>query len=224
MSPPLEPRAVAAAPAPAPWRAWLAGFAAFLAVNAGLLAWARAAPRALELEVLAALLLYTSLACTFLPLPTAWIVLWAGRELGPAPVAVVATLGTCIANLHDWHIVRGLCGVGHVRRARETRLYARAVAWFRRAPFLALSMASFLPLPIDAVRLLAASEAYPRWRYVLATFAGRLPRYGALAFLGHELRLSNRAIAAVLIAVVAIGAAKGLLGLRERARAEEDAP
>lgn len=215
-----------AAPAPAApplaWRSWVLGSSAFVLTAAAYLWIGRATPRQEGLEIVVFVLLYTSLACTFLPLPTAWIVLWAAREVGPFPVAIAATVGTCIANVHDYYIVNGLCRLGRVRRARETRLYVRAATWFRRSPFLALAVASFVPIPIDGVRLLAISVRYPRRAYVLASFAGRFPRYVLLALLGHELRLSNAAIGVVLLGVVVLGLGKGALGMwaRVRSRAE----
>lgn len=217
MTPPAETAAAAATRA-LPWRSWIAISAAFLAADAALLWASGRTPGHPRLEVLSALLLYTSVAFTFLPLPTAWIVLWAAREAGPLPVALVATVGTCVANLHDYYIVSGLCRLGRVQRARRSRSYARAVAWFGRWPFLALAAASFLPLSVDAVRLLAISAGYPRRAYVLATFAGRFPRYLLLAVLGHELQLSNRAIAAVLVVMALAGLARGALHLLERRR------
>jgi membrane protein YqaA with SNARE-associated domain len=217
MTPPAG-ASVAVAPRALPWRSWIAICAAFLAADAALL-WSSGGSGHPRVEVLSALLLYMSLACTFLPLPTAWIVLWAAREAGPVPVALVATLGTCVANLHDYYIVSGLCRLGRVQRVRQTRSYARAVGWFRRAPFLALTVASFVPISVDAVRLLAISAGYPRGAYVLATFAGRFPRYLLLAVLGHELQLSNRAIVAVLAVMALLGLSKGALHLVERLRA-----
>jgi membrane protein YqaA with SNARE-associated domain len=208
--------AVAVAPRPLPWRSWLALTAVFLAADGAVLWASSGTPGHPRLEVLSALLLYMSLAFTFLPLPTAWIVLWAAREVGPVPVALVATVGTCIANLHDYFIVTGLCRLGRVQQVRQARSYQRAVGWFHRAPFLALAAAQFVPLSVDAVRLLAISAGYPRRAYVLATFAGRFPRYLLFAVVGHELRLSNRAIAAVLGVMVVAGLAKPAVHLAKR--------
>ncbi len=198
------------------WRSWALAFAAFLAVGGSALWLARTTLREPGLEVLLLLLLYLSFACTFLPLPTAWIVLWAARETGVLWVALVATAGTCIANLHDYHIVSGLSRIGRLQRARESPWHARAVAWFRRAPFVSLALAAFLPLPIDAVRLLAISAGYPRRAYVLATYAGRFPRYLLLAVLGHELRPSNLAIFVIALAIGAVAATKAALDHRAR--------
>jgi membrane protein YqaA with SNARE-associated domain len=190
------------------WRGWALVFAAFLAAGGSVLWLARGPLASPRLEILTLLLLYLSLACTFVPLPTAWIVLWAARETGALPVALVATAGTCIANLHDYHLVSALLAHRRLRRVRDGAGHVRAVAWFRRAPFTALAVASFAPLPIDAVRLLAISAGYGRAPYVLATFAGRFPRYLLLAVLGHELRPSNGVLAAVVVVIAVAAAAK----------------
>jgi membrane protein YqaA with SNARE-associated domain len=220
---PLAEAAIPPARDALPWRSWVAITAAFLAAAGALLWIASGTPGHPRLAVLSALLLYMSLAFTFLPLPTAWIVLWAARDVGPVPVALVATVGTCIANLHDYYIVSGLCGLGRVQQVRQARSYQRAVGWFRRAPFLAFSASQLLPLSVDAVRLLAITAGYPRRAYVLATFAGRFPRYLLLAVLGHELKPSNRAIVVVLAVFVLAGAAKGAFHLARRLRSRRNA-
>jgi membrane protein YqaA with SNARE-associated domain len=209
------------------WRSWALAFTGFVAASGAALWLARNTLRNPGLEVLILLLLYLSFACTFLPLPTAWIVLWAARETDVLWVALVATAGTCIANLHDYHIVSGLLRAGRLRRARESAWHARAVAWFRRAPFLALALASFVPLPVDAVRLLAISAGYPRPAYLLASYVGRFPRYLLFAVLGHELRPSNLTIFLIALALVLVGGAKAVFdrarAARARTRSADDA-
>jgi membrane protein YqaA with SNARE-associated domain len=218
MTPRCEPFRAAEARAPA-WRPWAAAFAAFLLASGAVLWLARGAHR--EVEVLTLVLVYLSFACTFLPLPTAWILLWGAREAGPVAVAIAGTVGTCIANLHDYHALSALRRLGPLQRALRSAWYARAAAWFGRAPFVALAASSFVPIPVDGVRLLAISVGYPRPAFVLASFAGRLPRYLLLALLGHELALSNSAILAVLAATIAIGAARAAPGLWRRLRRTE---
>lgn len=205
----LDPRVLA-------WRPWLGAFAGFLLASLAVLLGAREVQAADTFGTLIVLLVYMSLACTFLPLPTAWIVLWAARTVDPWAVALVATAGTCIANLHDYYIVNALCRHGRIRRARQSQVHDDAARWFGRAPFLTLAAASFAPIAVDVVRLLAISTDYPRRRYVLATFVGRFPRYLLLAALAWQLQLSNRAIAIVLAATVAVGLVKGAQKLRER--------
>lgn len=210
------------------WKPWVAASTGFLLATAAALWMARAAAGFDGIETLAQLLLYTSVACTFCPLPTAWIVLWAARTVDPLTVALVATLGTCIANLHDYYIVTALCRIGRVQKLRQSRFHDDAVRWFHRTPFWTLTAASLLPLPIDFVRLLAISAGYPRRRYALATFTGRLPRYLLLAALSWQLQLSNQVIALVLAITVVVGLGKAALQARERwarrTKAASDAP
>jgi membrane protein YqaA with SNARE-associated domain len=169
------------------------------------------------LPQLAVLLAYVSLACTFCPWPTAWVVmLWsapvAGGGFGIAPlvVATVATVGTCIANMHDYYIVTFLYRFRPVRKIRRTRWYDRAARWFDRAPFATLTAASFLPIPIDVVRLLAISQGYSRTKFVIASGIGRWPRYLALAVFAEKFDLGWQWILAVLGATVIIGLWGGL--------------
>ncbi|NOQ96991.1 MAG: hypothetical protein GQ561_02415 [Calditrichae bacterium] len=175
-------------------------------------------PALYQLEILVLYLLYMSVAFTFLPLPTAWIVLWAAREVEPLSVALIGTIGTCIANLHDYYIIHYLFRIERIKRAKQARFYKKAVQWFNRAPFITLSTASFLPIPIDVVRILAVSTDYPRHLFTLANFTGRFPRYLLFAYLGYQMQLSNRAIFIVLIVTVVIGALNGLSKLYQKYR------
>jgi membrane protein YqaA with SNARE-associated domain len=211
-----EELAISMPPKTVSWRRWVLAFFCFLIVNAVLLAVFRGDPRLADFEILVLYLLYMSVAFTFLPLPTAWIVLWAAREVEPLSVALIGTIGTCIANLHDYYIIHYLFKVNKIKKAKQTRFYRSAVKWFNRAPFATLTVASFLPIPVDVVRILAVSTDYPRRRYVLATFAGRFPRYLLLAYLGYELKLSNKAIFIVFLATAVIGIAKAIVKLKAK--------
>jgi len=197
-------------------RKWIASFSVFLVAAGSLYLLSREFGPLVRFEVLLILLLYTSVACTFLPLPTAWIILWAARETDPLSASIVGVAGTCIANLHDYYIINHLFGIDRIGRIKEKRFYRGAVRWFGRAPFITLSAASFLPIPVDVVRIIAVSTGYSRLRYTLATFTGRFPRYLLLAWLGYELKLSNRAIFYVFLATVLIGAVKGASRLFSR--------
>ena len=204
-------------------RKWIAVFAGFLAVCGLLYILTQTVPQLSGYEVLVLLLLYTSIAFTFCPLPTAWIMLWTAREIDPLSVALVGAVGTCIANLHDYYILNFLFGLEKVRKVKETGFYHNAVKWFGKAPFLTLTAASFLPIPIDVVRILAVSTGYSRGRYVLATFAGRFPRYLLLAWLGYEMKLSNKTIFIVFLATALIGIVKGISKMRGKYAAGKSA-
>ena len=169
---------------------------------------------------------YLSLACTFLPLPTAWIVIWAaapaakaGLGLNPWVVASVGAAGTAVANMHDYYLVTFLYRYQPVRRIRMTGLYRRFAAWYNRAPFGTLAAASFLPIPVDVVRLMAISEGYSRWRFALGSLVGRWPRYLLFAILADAFELGWQWVVGVLGATVCLGLWRGLPMLVQRVRA-----
>jgi len=195
-------------------RAWFLPFAALLALLAGVYVTGGEGSTAAGLAMLFG---YLSLACTFLPLPTAWIVIWAaapteggGLGLDPWLVATVGAAGTAIANLHDYYLVTFLYRYKPVRRIRTKGWYKRVAAWYNRAPFSALAAASFLPIPVDFVRLLAISEGYNRAKFALGSLVGRWPRYLLLAILADAFKLGWQWVVGVLGATVVLGLWRGL--------------
>ncbi|KPK48658.1 MAG: hypothetical protein AMK72_06375 [Planctomycetes bacterium SM23_25] len=195
-------------------RAWFLPFAALLALLAGVYVTGGEGSTAAGLAMLFG---YLSLACTFLPLPTAWIVIWAaapteggGLGLDPWLVATIGAAGTAIANLHDYYLVTFLYRYKPVRRIRTKGWYKRVAAWYNRAPFSALAAASFLPIPVDFVRLLAISEGYNRAKFALGSLVGRWPRYLLLAILADAFKLGWQWVVGVLGATVVLGLWRGL--------------
>ena len=195
-------------------RAWFLPFAALLALLAGVYLLGGEGSTAAALVMLLA---YLSLACTFLPLPTAWIVIWAaapteggGLGLNPWVVATVGAAGTAIANMHDYYLVTFLYRYQPVRRIRTKGWYKRVAAWYNRAPFGTLAAASFLPIPIDFVRLLAISEGYSRMKFALGSLVGRWPRYLLFAILADEFKLGWQWVVGILGATVVLGLWRGL--------------
>jgi len=160
---------------------------------------------------------YLSIACTFLPLPSAWLVILAaapeaggGFGLPPLLVATVGAIGTAIGNMHDYYLLTFLYKYEGVDRVRRTRWYGRVADWYNRAPFGTLAAGSFLPIPIDFVRLLAISEGYSRLRFVLGSLVGRWPRYFLFALMAREFNLTWQWVLGIAGATVALGMWRGL--------------
>ena len=131
--------------------------------------------------------IYMCLACQFFPIPTLPPIAFTAKIFHPVLVAAVGAVGTCIANLNDYVILGWLFRHKKVRKIRDIQTYKRLLAFFDRYAFLTLSVAAFLPIPLDVIRLLAISRAYSFPKYVAAAFVGRFPRYLIIAYLGKEL-------------------------------------
>ncbi len=146
--------------------------------------------------LLSCLVFYLSLACTFLPIPTTPVVALAAIPyLGLADLTWVRALliagfgsvGTMMANLNEYHLWTFLLRYHKAASIRSTRLYTAAIRWFARTPWFTLVAFTFIPIPVDVVRLLAIAFQFPRWRFATACFAGRFTRYALLCWAVGEL-------------------------------------
>jgi membrane protein YqaA with SNARE-associated domain len=134
--------------------------------------------------------IYVSISCTIVPLPTGWLVaalamrqvalsdsLWTTTVV----VASIGATGSMIANLHDYYMFTWVLRHRRIARIRQTRIYRRAERWFAGRPFALLVAFNVLPIPIDVVRMMAATYRYPRRPFAAANFIGRWIRYAAIA-------------------------------------------
>ncbi len=169
-----------------------------------------------QLLKLLTFLAYISVATTFLPLPTNWLVAaLATRDLALSSsvlttmvlVASFGAAGSVIANLNDYYLFTLLLRHRRIARVRTTQLYQRTARWFSRRPFALVMVFNVLPIPIDFVRMLAATCRYPLRPYVAANFLGRWVRYAVLAAVTFELGPHG------WIAVVALLATAIILGV-----------
>jgi membrane protein YqaA with SNARE-associated domain len=131
--------------------------------------------------------LYLCLCCQFIPLPTIPAIALTAKVFHPIIVSIVGAVGTAIANLNDYAILGWLFRNKKVKKVRDIHSYRRLLYYFDKKPFLTLTVGAFLPIPIDVIRLMAISRAYATWKYMLAAFVGRVPRYLIIAYLGKEL-------------------------------------
>lgn len=188
---------------------WLGGLAAVALLMFG--RYEQGDPLAMRVWLLALMCFYLSLCNGLLPLPTAWIILFAASPemglfespwLGVVTVAGLGAVATIFANLTEYHALAFLFRYGLGHRIRRTRVYRWSIRWFNVSPFQTLALIGFVPIPIDAVRWLAILRHYSRARFALAYFAGRGLRYLLLAWFAVLLELGVWQIVAVQVVIV----------------------
>ncbi len=165
---------------------------------------------------------YVSMCCTFLPLPANVMVsAVAIQQFAPYPTNIwattlaVATVGawaSMMANLLDFHLFTLMLRHKGIARVRHTRLYERSARWFASQPFAILVVFNILPIPIDVVRMLAATCRYALLPFAAANFLGRWFRYAVLAFVTYKLAELGWVATVALLAVAVVMAAPKLLG------------
>ncbi len=189
------PRAEAAPLGSASLRTWFAAYlvwmvALVVGAQMGFSAWRHGQPAGLPVWAICLGTFYLSLANNLMPLPTMWMVMLLASNIVALPgavpvriayVAAVTAIATAMANLNEYHVLRWALGSRAAGRVRRTRLVQWAIRWFRTNPFGILTLASFAPIPIDAVRWIAIADGYSRWRFFWANAVGRWVRYGLVA-------------------------------------------
>jgi len=138
---------------------------------------------------LVVLCIYMSLACTFIPLNTSWLI--SAGAMAPSitgeiftttlAIAITGAASSTIANLNDYHIFTLMLRSKKIAKIRSTKTYSAAERWFARSPFGILAFFNLIPFPVDVSRLLAASHRYPRHYFAAANFLGRFVRYSIIA-------------------------------------------
>jgi membrane protein YqaA with SNARE-associated domain len=170
-------------------------------------------PAVMAVWVLALTCFYVSLCNTLVPLPTSWIVLLAASEdvmlfesalLRIAVVSILCSTATAMANLNEYHVLGYFFRARLGDRIRRTHAYRWALRWFDVSPFQTLTLFAFVPIPVDFIRWLAILRRYPRLRFALAYWLGRLPRYAILAGLSVALKLGPLEIVLIQVGIVIV--------------------
>lgn len=123
-------------------------------------------------------------ASPFLPAAYEPVLIAFGRMYPPLMIALLGTVGDLYVEYLDYHLFRRLGGFGPYAALQRQPLFARALALFRRRPFLTVWFFACSPLPDWMIRLIAPAAGYSIRRYLLAMALGRLPRFWLLAAIG----------------------------------------
>jgi membrane protein YqaA with SNARE-associated domain len=173
--------------------------------------------------------IYLSLCSTFLPLPTGWIVAAvATREAAVTGdllstvflVALMGAVGSVAANLNDYHLFTFMLRHHRIAAVRNTRTYRSAAKWFARSPFFIVLVFNIVPIPVDVIRVLAATYRFRRLPFAVANFIGRFVRYAVIAFVTYYWNLGWLAVAALLALSAVLGGWKVAMKLLARRRGE----
>jgi membrane protein YqaA with SNARE-associated domain len=103
--------------------------------------------------------------------------------------AALATLGSLIGSVIFYQLLRK-GGEKFLDKYTASGRGAAFRGWFQRYGMVTVFIAALLPIPILPLKVLAAcgcAMGVSRTRFLLIMAAGRIPRYGALAYLGAKL-------------------------------------
>lgn len=137
-----------------------------------------------------------------------------GRVYPPLLVAVVAVIGNLYMDNINYHLFGAAIRHPRLEKVRASRLARRVLALFQRAPFFAVWLCSWSPIPYWIVSTLAPLSRYSKRQYLFATFLGRFPRVWFFASLGLVVPISSQVLVTYVACAVVVGIA--VIVLRRR--------
>lgn len=133
-------------------------------------------------------------------------------------VLLVTSVSVATMLAVEWialHLYGEVLSLGALRRFRRHRWTRATRRLFGRAPFLAIWLVSWSPIPFWTVRVLGSLARYPMHRYLAAVFLGRFPKILLFAWLGIAWQVSGWLLGAAVAASLAVGL---MAWLRRRGR------
>ncbi len=135
-------------------------------------------------------------------LPHEPVLLYFGKYYSGLTVALVSIAGTVMAETINYTLFRFVADLKIMQKLLASRIISQAVKLFKKAPFAALCIAAFTPLPFYPFRFLVVISRYPLSLYILAILLSRTPRFYLLAVAGQLIRFSDYLLAIVFAVVV----------------------
>jgi membrane protein YqaA with SNARE-associated domain len=129
------------------------------------------------------------------------VLLYFSKFYSPLAVTLVAIAGTVLAEVINYSVFKYVGDLKPFNKVRHTRWVSKTIELFNKAPFLALLVAGFTPVPFYPFRFLVVLARYPLPKYILAIFLSRTPRFYLLALLGHIFKIPDYLFPVIFIAL-----------------------
>ncbi len=130
------------------------------------------------------------------------VLLYFGKFNSSQTVAMVAIAGTLLTEALNYSVFKYIIDTSFFQKMRHTKSAAKVVELFKRAPFVALLVAGLSPVPFYPFRFLVVMVHYPIWKYLLAVFLSRTPRFYVLALIGRAIKIPDYLIIVIFIILI----------------------
>ena len=127
------------------------------------------------------------------------VLLYFGRFYHPFAVALISVVGTVLAEALNYSIFTFGSDIHIIERMRRKKAVNTIVELFKKAPFTAILVAGFTPVPFFPIRFLVVMSRYPRLKYLLGVFLSRAPRFYILAQIGYMFKIPGFVLLALFV-------------------------
>lgn len=131
------------------------------------------------------------------------LLLYFGKFYPPLIVALVAVSSTILTEILNYSVFKFITDFNFFNKVTRKKTVNKVVELFNRAPFAALWIAGFTPVPFYPFRLLVVMARYSLFKYALAVFLSRGPRFFLLALVGHAVKIPDYLLGLLFVALIA---------------------
>ncbi len=133
------------------------------------------------------------------------VFIYFSKFYGPITTTLVSIAGILLTEILNYSACKFVVDLKKFNKIGQSGFINKIVDIYNKAPFLALLVAGFTPVPFYPFRFLVVLAHYPLVKYILAVFLSRTPRFYILAVLGHAIKIPDYLllILFILFAVIA---------------------
>jgi membrane protein YqaA with SNARE-associated domain len=132
------------------------------------------------------------------------LLLYFGKFTPALTVALVSALGTLLTEALNFSMFKFISDLKSFSRIHRSRWVKRLIDLFNRAPFFALLVAGFTPVPFYPFRFLVVMARYPLWKYLSAVLISRTPRFFLIAKAGQLIGIPDVWLALLFLALLVV--------------------
>lgn len=167
-------------------------FAFEVAFIAGLLVWWLTSKSVRDSKSLWVLFLYCFPAEFIIAtVPHEPVLLYFAKFYSPLTVALISVTGTVLTEIVNYTVFKYMADLKVFRKMLASRVVQKTVHLFNKAPFAALWVAGFTPIPFYPFRFLVVIARYPIVMYLLAVVTSRAPRMYLIALAARAIRFPD---------------------------------
>jgi len=122
------------------------------------------------------------------------MLLFFAKFYSPMTVALVSVAGTLLTEVLNYTVFKYVADLNVFRKMLASRAVQKTAHLFNKAPFAALWVAGFTPIPFYPFRFLVVIARYPLGLYILAVLTSRAPRMYLIALAARAIRLPDSLI------------------------------
>ncbi len=131
------------------------------------------------------------------------VIFYFAKFYSPLTVALISVAGTLLTEMLNYTFFRYVADLRVFNRMLDGKFVRKTVNLFKKAPFAALCVAGFTPVPFYPFRFLVVLARYPVYKYILALFISRTPRFFVLALAARAIKLPDYLLIVLFIVLIA---------------------